>query len=61
MTLPSVRARLRGTCAIVGASRPEQLEESLGVRMALEPEEPRVLDEVWWRLPRERDPRLARR
>ena len=50
------------TSAIVGASRPEQLEDSLrGVQVTLEADELRVCDEVWWTLPRERDPQVARR
>ena len=50
------------TSAIVGASRPEQLEESLhGVGLDLDADELRACDEVWWSLPRERDPQVARR
>lgn len=50
------------TCAILGASKPEQLAESLqGVGMTLDEEEMRVCDEAWYALPRERDPQIARR
>lgn len=50
------------TCAILGASKPEQLEDSLGgVDLALDEEEARACDEVWYALPRERDPFIARR
>jgi aryl-alcohol dehydrogenase-like predicted oxidoreductase len=50
------------TCAILGASRPEQLEESLqGVGLELDEEELSMCDDVWYSLPRERDPSIARR
>jgi len=50
------------TSAILGASRPEQLEDSLrGVEVTLDDEERKVCDEVWYTLPRERDPQIARR
>ena len=50
------------TSAIVGASRAEQLEESLsGVDFRLNDEDRAVCNEVWFRLPRERDPAIARR
>jgi aryl-alcohol dehydrogenase-like predicted oxidoreductase len=50
------------TSAIVGASRSEQLEDSLkGVDLTLDQEEMAACDEVWYRLPRERDPQIARR
>ncbi|MGZ3714347.1 MAG: aldo/keto reductase [Ktedonobacterales bacterium] len=50
------------TCAILGASKPEQLEESLkGVGMKLDEEELRVCDEIWYSLPRERDRQIALR
>ena len=50
------------TCAILGASKPEQLEDSLrGVDLKLDEEELRVCDEVWYTLPRERDAQIARR
>ncbi len=50
------------TSAILGASKPGQLEESLrGVDIALDEEERRACDEVWFNLPRERDAQIARR
>lgn len=50
------------TCAILGASKPEQLDESLqGIGMTLDEDELRACDEVWYSLPRERDPQIARR
>lgn len=50
------------TAAILGASRPEQLEDSLrGVDLTLEDEERAACDEVWFSLPRERDAQVARR
>jgi aryl-alcohol dehydrogenase-like predicted oxidoreductase len=50
------------TSAIVGASRPEQLRESLGgVDLNLDDEELQVLDEVWYKLPRASDPAVALR
>jgi len=43
------------TAAIVGASRPEQLEATLaGAELKLDDEERRVLDEVWFTLARQR-------
>jgi aryl-alcohol dehydrogenase-like predicted oxidoreductase len=50
------------TCAILGASKPDQLEESLrGVNLVLDDEELRACDDVWYKLPRQRDPQIARR
>ena len=50
------------TCAILGASKPEQLEDSLrGVELALDNEERQACDDVWYKLPRERDAFIARR
>ena len=50
------------TSAIVGASRPEQLEDSLrAVDLTLDDDVRAACDEVWYRLPRERDAALARR
>lgn len=50
------------TSAIIGASRPEQLQDSLqGVGLALDDEERGYLDQVWYNLPRERDTQIARR
>jgi aryl-alcohol dehydrogenase-like predicted oxidoreductase len=43
------------SAAIVGASRPEQLDQTLAAcDHALDPEEASALDEVWYRLPRRR-------
>lgn len=50
------------TSAILGASRPEQLPDSLkGVGMELDEEEVKACDDAWYNLPRERDPQIARR
>jgi aryl-alcohol dehydrogenase-like predicted oxidoreductase len=41
------------TSAIVGASRPEQLEATLaGAELKLDEDLERACEEVWWRLPR---------
>jgi len=50
------------TSAILGASRPEQLRDSLGgVGLALDDEERAACDDAWYSLPRERDQQVARR
>jgi aryl-alcohol dehydrogenase-like predicted oxidoreductase len=50
------------TSAIVGASRPEQLEDSLqGISLSLDADEMSACNEVWFDLPRERDLTVARR
>lgn len=50
------------TSAILGASRPEQLSDSLGgVGLTLDEEELVACDGAWYSLPRERDPGVARR
>ncbi len=50
------------TCAIVGASRPEQLRDSLqGVNLTLDAEERAACDDAWFSLPRPRDPGVALR
>jgi len=50
------------TSAILGASRPEQLRDSLGaVGLALNDEERAACDDAWYSLPRERDQQVARR
>ena len=50
------------TSAILGASRPEQLRDSLkGVDMTLDADELQFCDEAWYNLPRERDTQIARR
>jgi len=62
VALAWVLAQAGVTCAIVGASRPEQLADSLrGVDLALDAEERQACDNVWYQLPRERDPEIAQR
>jgi len=41
------------TSAIIGASRPDQLDATLaGATLALDPDLAKLCDEIWWRLPR---------
>jgi aryl-alcohol dehydrogenase-like predicted oxidoreductase len=50
------------TSAILGASQPTQLEDSLnGIELRLDEEEMAACNEIWYDLPRERDPQIARR
>ncbi len=50
------------TSAILGASRPEQLEDSLrGASITLDEDVRAACDDVWYSLPRQRDPEVARR
>lgn len=50
------------TSAIVGASRPDQLTETLAAAsISLDSEEVQALDEPWFNLPRDRDPAVALR
>jgi 1-deoxyxylulose-5-phosphate synthase len=50
------------TSAIVGASSPDQLRESLGATaVALDDDDRAACDGAWYSLPRERDPRIAQR
>jgi len=50
------------TSAILGATRPEQLEETLkAVHLELDQEELEVCDAVWYSIPRPRDPSIALR
>jgi aryl-alcohol dehydrogenase-like predicted oxidoreductase len=50
------------TAAIVGASRPEQLRDTLaGAEMTLDAEELAICDQAWYDLPRQRDPEITRR
>ncbi len=50
------------TSAIVGASKPEQLQDSLeAVKVKLDNEEMTVLNEAWFSLPRQKDPAIALR
>ena len=49
------------TAPIVGASSVEQLQQSLpAVDLTLDEEEMKVLDDVWFALPRQRDYEVAR-
>jgi aryl-alcohol dehydrogenase-like predicted oxidoreductase len=62
MALAWVLAQPILTSAIVGASRPDQLRDSLGaVGVTLSDEERAACDDVWFNLPREKDPEIARR
>jgi len=50
------------TCAIVGASRAEQLDQSLpGIAIELTAEELAFCDQIWFDLPRLKDPTVALR
>ncbi|HEX8994529.1 MAG TPA: aldo/keto reductase [Ktedonobacterales bacterium] len=50
------------TTAIIGASKPEQLRDTLGgVDLTLDAEEMAACDDVWFQLPRQRDPEVALR
>jgi aryl-alcohol dehydrogenase-like predicted oxidoreductase len=50
------------TSAILGASKPDQLTESLkGVDLSLDAEELAACDDAWFNLPKERDVSIARR
>ena len=50
------------TSAILGASKPDQLTDSLGgVGMSLDADELAACDEAWFNLPKERDLSVARR
>ena len=50
------------TSAILGASRPEHLNDTLpATEVTLDAEELAACDEVWYRLPRARDPNIALR
>jgi aryl-alcohol dehydrogenase-like predicted oxidoreductase len=50
------------TSAIVGASKPEQMRDSLrGIETTLDDEELAACDDAWYSLPRERDPEIAGR
>lgn len=50
------------TSAIVGASKVEQLRDSLGkLDLMLDADELAACDAAWFNLPRERDPQMARR
>ena len=50
------------TCAILGASRAQQLEQSLpGASLQLSSEELEFCDKIWFDLPRLKDPNVALR
>ena len=50
------------TSTILGASRPEQLRESLGgVDLRLDEDELQICNEIWYKLPRVQDQEIARR
>ena len=50
------------TAAIVGASRPEQLRDTLaGASLTLDEEDLALCDQAWYDLPRQRDAEIARR
>ena len=50
------------TSAILGASKPEQLRDSLkGVDLTLDEDDMTACDAAWYNLPREKDPTVARR
>lgn len=62
VALAWVLAQPAVTSAILGASKPAQLEDSLrGVDLTLDEEERAACDGAWFSLPRERDPFVARR
>ena len=50
------------TSAILGASKPEQLEDSIkGAGLTLDDEERAACDAAWYALPRASDPEVTRR
>jgi aryl-alcohol dehydrogenase-like predicted oxidoreductase len=62
VALAWVLSRPEVTSAIVGASRPEQLKETLsGLEVQLDEEEMKFCDSLWFNLPRPADPRYALR
>jgi aryl-alcohol dehydrogenase-like predicted oxidoreductase len=62
VALAWVLAREEVTSAIVGATSPAQLEDSLaGVALTLDQDEMEECNRVWFELPRARDPRVALR
>ncbi|HEY4387868.1 MAG TPA: aldo/keto reductase [Ktedonobacteraceae bacterium] len=62
VALAWVLAQSAVTSAIVGASKPEQLTESLqGTSLVLDDEEMQACNQIWYQLPREQDPTIARR
>jgi aryl-alcohol dehydrogenase-like predicted oxidoreductase len=62
VALSWVLAQSGVTCAILGASKPEQLVDSLrGVDLTLDADETAVCNDAWYLLPRERDAQIALR
>src|SRR5262249_18702430 len=62
VALAWVLAQSAVTSAIVGASKPEQLKDTLGaLDVKLAPEEMHFCDSIWFRLPRPSDPKYALR
>ena len=62
VALAWVLAQPTVTCAILGASRPEQLDDSLpAIDLTLDAEEREACDAIWFNLPRDRDPNYALR
>jgi 1-deoxyxylulose-5-phosphate synthase len=62
VALAWVLAKPGVTCAILGASKVSQLDDSLpGVELALSEEETAFCDDLWFRLPRIKDPTVALR
>ncbi|MGH9761685.1 MAG: aldo/keto reductase [Blastocatellia bacterium] len=60
VALAWVLARREVTCAIVGATSAEQLNESLSVyELTLDADEMDACNDVWYQLPRVRDPKIA--
>jgi aryl-alcohol dehydrogenase-like predicted oxidoreductase len=46
----------------LGASKPEQLTDSLkGLEMTLDEEEMKICNSIWYRIPRNEDPGIALR
>jgi aryl-alcohol dehydrogenase-like predicted oxidoreductase len=62
VALAWVLAQSNLSSAIVGASRPEQLKDTLGaLEVELDQEEMEFCNSIWFRLPRSSDPRYALR
>ena len=62
VALTWVLAQPEVTSAIVGASKPEQLKQSLGaLQLKLDTEEMKFCNSIWFTLPRASDPRFALR
>jgi len=62
VALAWILGRPEVTCAILGASRPGQLEETLpATGLSLDAEDLAACDDAWFSLPRPRDPEFALR